>query len=380
MPLVTSTELLAAAEAGNYGVGAFNAINMESAQAIFKAAEEERAPFILQVTQTTLGYTEPEELVALIKELAKKSTVPMALHLDHGRSFEKVMQFLAMGFTSVMIDGSLTEDGQGPRSWDENVEVTCKVVEAAHAIGVPVEGEFGMLGQIGGDLKGGEGALTDPDLAAKFVETTGIDILAVGVGTTHGLFKGKPYIDHERLKQIDAKVKVPLVMHGGTGVPDEDVRQGITEGIRKINFDTGIRVSFIEAVAGEIHAIEKEWTMRTRAAACASTTSAESSSLPAPRWLTRCATGCGSFPLAARRISAAHVRRRPTPRRQPSAPAKPKSPKSWSRSGLWRKSTSVRPGRSPGRAACFLGGGAGQCPRPAGNVARSGTLWTEGIF
>ncbi len=259
MPLVTSTELLAAAEAGNYGVGAFNAINMESAQAIFKAAEEERAPFILQVTQTTLGYTEPEELVALIKELAKKSTVPMALHLDHGRSFEKVMQFLAMGFTSVMIDGSLTEDGQGPRSWDENVEVTCKVVEAAHAIGVPVEGEFGMLGQIGGDLKGGEGALTDPDLAAKFVETTGIDILAVGVGTTHGLFKGKPYIDHERLKQIDAKVKVPLVMHGGTGVPDEDVRQGITEGIRKINFDTGIRVSFIEAVAGEIHAIEKEW-------------------------------------------------------------------------------------------------------------------------
>ena len=200
----------------------------------------------------------PKELVALIKGLGKKSTVPMALHLDHGRSFEKVMQFLAMGFTSVMIDGSLTEDGQGPRSWDENVEVTCKVVEAAHAIGVPVEGEFGMLGQIGGDLKGGEGALTDPDLAAKFVETTGIDILAVGVGTTHGLFKGKPYIDHERLKQIDAKVKVPLVMHGGTGVPDEDVRQGITEGIRKINFDTGIRVSFIEAVAGEIHAIVGE--------------------------------------------------------------------------------------------------------------------------
>ncbi len=259
MPLVTSTELLAAAEAGNYGVGAFNAINMESSQAIFEAAEKERAPFILQVTQTTLGYTEPEELVACIKALAAKSTVPMALHLDHGRSFQRVMQFLAMGFTSVMIDGSLQEDGKAPRSWDENVEITKKVVEAAHAIGVPVEGEFGMLGQIGGDLKGGESALTDPDMAAKFVETTGVDILAVGVGTTHGLFKGKPYIDHERLKEIDAKVNVPLVMHGGTGVPDEDVQKGITEGIRKINFDTGIRIGFLEAVAKEIHSIEAEW-------------------------------------------------------------------------------------------------------------------------
>jgi len=259
MPLVTSTELLAAAEAGNYGVGAFNAINMETAQAIFEAAELERAPFILQVTQTTLGYTDPEELVALLKALAAKATVPMALHLDHGRSFAKVMQFLRFGFTSVMIDGSLQEDGKAPRSWEENLEVTRKVVEAAHAVGVPVEGEFGMLGQIGADLKGGESALTDPDMAAKFVEESGVDILAVGVGTTHGLFKGKPFIDHERLKKIDAKVSVPLVMHGGTGVPDEDVQKGIKEGIRKVNFDTGIRVAFIEAAAQEIHKIEADW-------------------------------------------------------------------------------------------------------------------------
>ncbi|MCC6485178.1 MAG: class II fructose-bisphosphate aldolase [Armatimonadetes bacterium] len=259
MPLVTSIELLNAAEKGNYGVGAFNAINMETAQAIFEAAEEERAPFILQVTQTTLGYTEPEELVACIKALAEKSTVPMALHLDHGRSFQKVMQFLALGFTSVMIDGSLQEDGKAPRSWEENIEVTRKAVEAAHAIGVPVEGEFGMLGQIGKDLDKGSEALTDPDMAAKFVEETGIDILAVGVGTAHGLFKGTPYIDHDRLKEIDAKVKVPLVMHGSTGVADKDIQQGITEGIRKINYDTGIRVSFLESAAEEIKKIEKAW-------------------------------------------------------------------------------------------------------------------------
>lgn len=260
MPLVTSTELLKAAEAGNYGVGAFNAINMETAQAIFEAAEIERAPFILQVTQTTLGYTDPEELVALIKALCAKSTVPVALHLDHGRSFAKVMQFLAMGFTSVMIDGSLQEDGKAPRSWDENVEVTCKVVEAAHAIGVPVEGEFGMLGQIGTDIEEGAESLTDPDMAARFVAETGIDLLAVGVGTAHGLFKGEPYIDHERLRQIDQKVDVPLVMHGSTGVADRDIQQGIKEGIRKINFDTGIRVSFIEAAQREMKKIEEEWS------------------------------------------------------------------------------------------------------------------------
>lgn len=259
MPLVTSTKLLNAAEKGNYGVGAFNAINMESAQAIFEAAEKERAPFILQVTQTTLGYTEPEELVACIKALAAKSTVPMALHLDHGRSFQKVMQFLALGFTSVMIDGSLQEDGKAPRSWDENIEVTRKVVEAAHAIGVPVEGEFGILGQIGKDLDHGSDSLTDPDMAARFVDETGIDILAVAVGTAHGLFKGVPYIDHERLRQIDAKVSVPLVMHGSTGVADEDIQKGITEGIRKINYDTGIRVSFLESVASEMKKIEAGW-------------------------------------------------------------------------------------------------------------------------
>lgn len=259
MPLVTSTELLAAAEAGNYGVGAFNAINMESAQAIFEAAEREQAPFILQVTQTTLGYTDPEELVALIKALADKSPIPMALHLDHGRSFEKVMQFLRFGFTSVMIDGSLQEDGKSPRTWDENVAITKKCVEAAHAVGVPVEGEFGMLGQIGSDIEEGGEGLTDPDMAARFVEETGIDMLAVGIGTAHGLFKGTPVIDHERLKEIDAKVSVPLVMHGSTGVADVDIQQAIREGIRKINYDTGIRVSFIESVQQEMKKIEQQW-------------------------------------------------------------------------------------------------------------------------
>ncbi len=256
--LVPSRELVCRAREQGYAVGAFNAVNMESAQAVFGAAEEARAPFIIQITQTTLAYTEPEELFALIRARGEKAAVPFAIHLDHGRSFEVCMRFLRLGVTSLMIDGSLQQDGKTPRSYEENVEVTRRVAAVAHAMGVTVEAEIGRLGQISSE-EGAEDHLTDPEEAARFVAETGVDMLAVAIGTTHGLFRGRPHIAHGRLAEIAARVPVPLVMHGGTGVPDEDVRRGISAGIAKVNIDTQIRVAFYEAIIDEVHRIEREF-------------------------------------------------------------------------------------------------------------------------
>jgi fructose-bisphosphate aldolase class II len=262
--LTTSKELTTRARASGYAVGAFNAVDMESAQAIFQAAAETRSPFILQITQTTLGYTEPEELVALVLALGKKSPVPFALHLDHGRRFDVCMQFLRLGATSMMIDGSLQEDGKTPRSYEENVAITRQVVGPAHAVGVTVEGEIGRLGQIGSEAEGEE-LLTRADEAARFVADTGVDMLAVAIGTTHGLFKGTPFIAHDRLAQIAQKVSIPLVMHGGTGVPDDAVRKAVSLGIAKINIDTQIRVAFYDELIAQVHRVEKEFEEADRA-------------------------------------------------------------------------------------------------------------------
>jgi fructose-bisphosphate aldolase class II len=259
--LTPSKELVGAAKAGGYAVGAFNAVNMETAQAIFAAAEDTRSPLIIQVTQTTMAYTEPEELVACILKRAERASIPVALHLDHGRSFDIVMRFLKMGFSSVMIDGSLQTDGKTPRSYEENVDITKKVIEAAKSLGVSVEAEIGRLGQIGEDAGT---ALTDPDEAAQFVEDIkvdgeGIDMLAVAIGTKHGLFKGKPIIRSDRVKELSERLNLPLVMHGGTGVPGEDVQAGIKAGICKVNIDTQIRVAFYDALLSEVMAKEEEY-------------------------------------------------------------------------------------------------------------------------
>jgi fructose-bisphosphate aldolase class II len=249
MSLVTSKEIVTKAQ---YAIGAFNAINMETAQAIVTAGIQENSPLIVQVTQTTLKYTDPEELAALLHVLVERAPIPIALHLDHGRTFETVMRFLKLGFTSVMIDGSLQPDGKTPRTFEENVEITRKVVEAAHALGVTVEGEIGTLGQIGEART----TLTDPDQAADFVEKTGVDMLAVAIGTTHGLYKGEPFIDVDLVKAIREKVDVPLVMHGGTGTPDAIIKEAIKAGIAKVNIDTQIRIAFYETVRDVVHKIE----------------------------------------------------------------------------------------------------------------------------
>jgi len=252
--VLPSADLVRRARAQGWGVGAFNAVNMESMQAIFGAAEQERSPFILQITQTTLDYTHPEELYAMAQAIAERTAVPFAIHLDHGRTFEAAMRFIRLGATSVMIDGSLQADGKTPRSYQENVAVTRQVVQAAHAVAVSVEAELGLLGQI---TASETGFLTDPQEACRFVEETGVDLLAVSIGTAHGLYRGTPQLAHDRLREIAAAVPIPLVMHGGTGVPDDDVRQAVQEGIAKINIDTQIRVAFFGALAEQVHRAEQ---------------------------------------------------------------------------------------------------------------------------
>lgn len=265
MALKTGLEILAAARAGGYGVGAFNTSNLEITQAILEAAEAERSPVIVALSEGSISYA-GRDLVDTVLHLADQASVPVAVHLDHGSSFESCLQALRWGLTSVMIDKSGEDE-------ETNISETRRVVEAAHAMGVTVEAEIGRLSGIEDhvNVSAEDAALTKPDEAQRFMEATGADYLAVAIGTSHGAFKGKgrPFIDHERLAGIAALVPAPLVMHGASGVPvslverfraaagemgdavgihEEDVRKAVTEGIAKINTDTDLRIAFTTGI------------------------------------------------------------------------------------------------------------------------------------
>lgn len=241
MPLVTVKELLKAAEAGNYAVGAFNCNNMEIIQAIVQAAEEENAPVIVQASQGAIKYAGLEYITALTKLAAEKTKVPVALHLDHGTSFEQVVKCIRHGFTSVMIDGSAYP-------LPENIKLTNKVIEVARAVGVSVEGELGKIGGTEDDISVDEkeAAFTDPQEAKEFVDATGVDALAVAIGTAHGIYKGEPKLDFERLEKITSLINIPIVLHGSSGVPDEAIKRAINLGVRKVNIDTNLREAFVK--------------------------------------------------------------------------------------------------------------------------------------
>ena len=203
MPL-TNKNLLLEAQKGGYAVGAFNVENLEMVQAVVAAAEELRSPVILQTTPSTVKYADLQYFYAMVKTAAEKASVPVSIHLDHGNSFELAMQALRAGYTSIMIDGS-------QKSFEENVAVTKAVVSACHPSGIPVEAELGKVGGKEDDLNGGEGnPYTDPQEARAFVEATGVDSLAVAIGTAHGVYKGIPKLDVERLSEIRKVVSVPL--------------------------------------------------------------------------------------------------------------------------------------------------------------------------
>jgi len=241
--LVTGKELLDHANKHGYAVGAFNINNMEIVQAIIEAAEETNSPVILQASQGGIKYAGIEYIAALGKVAAQKAKVPVALHLDHGTDFDQVMLCIRYGFTSVMIDGS-------KHPLKENIELTKKVVEVAHAVGVSVEAELGKIGGTEDDITVDEweATFTDPDEAKLFVEETGVDSLAVAVGTAHGVYKGEPKLDFDRIKTIKELVGIPLVLHGSSGVPADSIKKAIEAGINKINIDTDLRVAFTKAM------------------------------------------------------------------------------------------------------------------------------------
>ena len=242
MALVTTRELFADAQKNGYAIGAFNVENMEMVQAVVAAAEELRSPVIMQTTPSTVKYANLNYFYENVKVAAQESSVPVVIHLDHGNSFELAMQAYRTGYTSIMIDGS-------HEGFEDNIALTSAVVKACHPGEVPIEAELGKVGGKEDDLDGGEGdPYTNPQEAAEFVERTGIDSLAVAIGTAHGVYKGVPKLDFSRLSEIRKAVSIPLVLHGTSGVPDEDVAECIKRGICKVNYATDLRIAFTKGI------------------------------------------------------------------------------------------------------------------------------------
>ena len=267
MALVTTKDMFAKALKSDYAIGAFNVNNMEIIQGIVDAAKEEQSALILQVSAGARKYAKPAYLTKLVEAAILDTGLDIALHLDHGEDFEICKKCVDDGFTSVMIDGS-------KHSFEDNIRITKEVVEYAHAHGVVVEAELGKLAGVEDDVKvdARSATFTDPDEAAEFVERTGVDSLAIAIGTSHGAykFKGEPYLDYERLKKIHTLIPdTPLVLHGAStvlqefvakcnqyggqvagaqGVPEEMIREAVKYGICKVNIDTDLRLAMTAEV------------------------------------------------------------------------------------------------------------------------------------
>lgn len=242
MPLVTTNEMLLRAQAEHHAVGAFNVENLEMVMAVMQAAEETKSPVIMQTTPSTIKYAGLDYYLAMVRTAAERASVPIAIHLDHGESFSLAMQALRTGYTSIMIDGSHSP-------LEQNIALTRSVVEACAPSGISVEAELGKVGGKEDDLEGGSGnPFTDPAEAEEFVNRTGVNSLAIAIGTAHGLYNGTPKLDFDRLRAIRSRVSIPLVLHGASGVPDEAVRESIASGICKVNFATELRIAFSDGV------------------------------------------------------------------------------------------------------------------------------------
>lgn len=243
MPLVPMSDFLPRARNERFAVGQFNINNLEFTQAIAAAGMEEKSPLIFGVSEGAMRYIGLDYVVAIAETAAKQSRLPIALHLDHGSSFEVVMQCIQAGFSSVMFDGS-----QYPL--EENIRLTQEVVKAAHAVGVSVEGELGTISGVEDDISvdESEAALAKPEEAIRFYEETNVDALAIAVGTAHGMYKGEPHIHFDILAEVSQHVEAPLVLHGGSGVSDEAIQRAISLGVAKINVNTESQVACTETV------------------------------------------------------------------------------------------------------------------------------------
>ncbi|MCF8008526.1 MAG: class II fructose-1,6-bisphosphate aldolase [Halanaerobiales bacterium] len=239
MSLVPMADILKKANEEYYAVGGFNINNMEFLQGIIWAAEETNSPLILQASEGAIKYIGMDYLVNMVKAAVKDTHISVALHLDHGSSYDVIMRCIREGFSSVMYDGS-------KYPFKQNIRMTKEVVKAAHSVGVTVEAELGKIGGAEDDVKveDKDAKFTKPDEAEEFVEKTGVDALAIAIGTAHGVYKGKPELDFDRLKEINSRLEIPLVLHGASGVPEEDVRRAVTMGINKVNVNTNFQQAF----------------------------------------------------------------------------------------------------------------------------------------
>ncbi len=244
--LVTLKEILEEAEKKNIAIGSFNGPNLESLQAVMEAAEELQLPVIIQFAQCHECYNHLEEIGPILLEYAKRASVPVCVHLDHGETLDYLQKALEIGFTGIMYDGSTLD-------YEENVANTKKAVEMARKYGASVEAELGSMGRResgGGDRSGAEDETkiyTDPVQAKKFVEETGIDALACSFGTTHGIYLSKPKLDFTVVEKVREQAgQIPVVMHGGSGVSTEDFHAAVRAGVRKINYFT-----YMDKAAGE---------------------------------------------------------------------------------------------------------------------------------
>lgn len=243
MPLISSTEMLQHARANQYAITAFNVHTLEMLQAVVEAAAETNSPLIIQSTVGTVKHLGPDYLAAAAKVAADRTGLPIALHLDHCTDFNIIVQCIRAGYTSVMIDASMLP-------YEENVKRTRQVMEIASPIGINVEAELGKVGGVEDDIvvDDRDATLADPDECARFVEVTGVNTLAPAIGTAHGIYKGEPNIDFDRIERIASKVSVPLVLHGGSGIPADQVKRAVSLGMAKMNVATELRIAFSDAI------------------------------------------------------------------------------------------------------------------------------------
>ena len=230
--LVNLDYVLKRAQKGGYAVGLFNTTDTDMLEGVLAAAEELRAPVIIGTAEVLLPYGELKLIAPSVRAAAERASVPVVLHYDHGLTVERCIEALDLGFTSIMFDGSAGDP-------ENNIELTRKVVEMCHAKGVTVEGEIGHVGSA--DVEGDqENNYTTPEEAKAYIDATGVDALAIAIGSAHGVYKKKPMLNIERLKEIRAAVDTPLVLHGGSGLSDDDFRNTIREGIAKVNIFTDL--------------------------------------------------------------------------------------------------------------------------------------------
>ncbi|MBW7571352.1 class II fructose-bisphosphate aldolase [Caproiciproducens faecalis] len=261
MGLVTMDAVLKKAKEGNYAVPAFNVCNLEFIKTVIETAEKMNSPVIVATHPVEIEYAGIDRISSMVQSFARKTHIPIVLHLDHGDTYERAVDCIEHGYTSVMFDGS-------GFPYEENIKRTQAVVKTAHAQNVSVEAELGLIGGNEGDALTEAGGLsrdnlTNPEQAADFVLKTNVDSLAVAIGSAHGFYKGIPQIDVDRLSQIRNRVSIPLVLHGGSGIPDEIIRDCVKNGISKLNIATELKYAYYLGILKSIKENPDEFDPRS---------------------------------------------------------------------------------------------------------------------